>query len=161
MNKSKWIIIGIIALAVYAYYDDAKQKDAYDDAKQKDALRLERATNAMHELMQQQQQQSVPQSSRSGERLIDQSSAGYYDGPVPYTPNIDYGDDDDVTPSSSNGTMTRSEQLKLKHRMERDLEAEAKALEMASRHDASMSDIRYYHEMHRINEKRYGSGSSR
>lgn len=152
MNKSKWIIIGIIALAVYAYYDDAKQKDA---------LRLERATNAMHELMQQQQQQSVPQSSRSGERLIDQSSAGYYDGPVPYTPNIDYGDDDDVTPSSSNGTMTRSEQLKLKHRMERDLEAESKALEMASRHDASMSDIRYYHELHSINEKRYGSGSSR
>ena len=45
--------------------------------------------------------------------------------------------------------------------MERDLDAEAKALEMASRHDASMSDIRYYHELHSINEKRYGSGSSR
>lgn len=45
--------------------------------------------------------------------------------------------------------------------MERDLEAEAKALGMASRHDASMSDHRYYNEMHRLNEKRYGSGSSK
>lgn len=152
MNKFKWLILGIIALVVYAYYDDSKQKEARN---------IERATNAIQEMMQQQQQQSVPQSSRSGERLIDQSSAGHYDGPVPYTPNIDNGDDDDVTSSSSKGTMTRSEQLKLKHRAERDIKSEYKAAEMASRRDASMSDIRYYNEMHRLNEKRYGSGSSR
>ena len=150
MNKSKWIIIGIIAVAVYAYYDEAKQKEAFKN---------EQLMKAIQQAVQ--QQQSAPQTSSSGERLLDKSSAGYYYGPVSSSPTIEVGSNNDITPSSSSNTMSRSEQLELKHRMERDLESETKAAEMASRSDASMNDIRYYQHVRDRNNKLYGSGSSR